>query len=688
MVKEPYAFAESLDAPAAMELADLACESVIVCDVDGIIRYWNPASEALYGWPAMATIGCGIGDFAASRTRDEEQWRLLLREGVWHGPVRRRTAAGQQITTLVRQTVRRDALGMARDIVEYGRSANTAIAGAGHHPDLRRATAACWEFDSSDARSLIEQTVTPGSRGIPVHLEGQPDRLEELLTRTRIVDVNERTVRLFGGNVDRERMIGQPALEFWPAENRNILAELLAAVMTQNAQGITQTRPLGGNGLLRHASATAWRSLERGRTDTMFLMIDGVANDDRTAWELQASEDRYRKLIHYMPTALWQVDARPAGEIFDRLRSEGVTDIAPLLAAHPEMVELAKDIVRVTEVNREAVSLFRGRNAAELIRPVRYLFTATPDMAKRVMTAHFEGRRNYTEETRIATFDGQTREVLFSVTFPAPPEQLDTTFITISDITERLRTQAQLRQLQANHAHAARISTLGELATSIAHEVRQPLAAIVTNGETCLRWLSRDDPNLAKAKQLTARIVSSACRANDIIQRIRSTAVKDEPRRIPLDLREVVEEALLFVRYDIESKLIDLSIRGGSALPKVIGDRVQIQQVIVNLLVNSIQAIAQADPSERNIDLVIGVDEEKALVVVSIRDSGPGIADKNLDHVFEGFFSTKEGGMGMGLAICQSIITAHAGSISASNHPQGGACFQFSIPILRSCPSG
>ena len=532
MVEEPYAIAESLDAPAAMELADLACESVIVCDVEGIIRYWNPASEALYGWPAMATIGCGIGDFAASRTHDEEHWRLLLREGVWHGPVRRRTAAGQQITTLVRQTVRRDALGMARDIVEYGRSANTAVAGAGHHAELRRATAACWEFDISGARSLLEQTVAPDRRGIPVHLEGQPDWLEELLTRTRIVGVNERTVRLFGGNVDRERMIGQPALNFWPAENRDILAELLAAVMTQHAQGITQTRALGANGLLRHASATAWRSLERGRTDTMFLMINGVANDDRTAWELQASEDRYRKLIHYMPTALWQVDARPAGEIFDRLRSEGVTDIAAFLAAHPEMVELAKDIVRVTEVNREAVSLFRGRNAAELIRPVRYLFAAAPEMAKQVMTAHFEGRRNYIEETRIATFDGQTREVLFSVTFPAPPEQLDTTFITISDITERLRTQAQLRQLQANHAHAARISTLGELATSIAHEVRQPLAAIVTNGETCLRWLSRDDPNLAKAKQLTARIVSSARRANDIIERIRSMAVKDEPQRI------------------------------------------------------------------------------------------------------------------------------------------------------------
>src|SRR5215470_2800549 len=217
-------------------------------------------------------------------------------------------------------------------------------------------------------------------------------------------------------------------------------------------------------------------------------MIDGVASGDRIACDLGLNEDRYRKLIYYMPAALWQVDSRAAGEAFNYLRSQGVTNgnIAAYLDAHQELVEHACDTVLVTEVNQAAVTLFRGRNTAELVRPVRYLFAATPEMAKRVMVAHFDGRRSYAEQAKILAFNGEIRDVLFTVTYPTPDEQQETTFITIQDITERLRTEAQLRQIQADYAHAARISTLGEMATSIAHEVQQPLAAIVTNAETSL----------------------------------------------------------------------------------------------------------------------------------------------------------------------------------------------------------
>ncbi len=242
--------------------------------------------------------------------------------------------------------------------------------------------------------------------------------------------------------------------------------------------------------------------------------INGVASEDRTVWELRVSEDRYRQLIHYMPTALWQVDTSAARQSFDRLRSEGVTDIAAFLDTHPELVEFVKEVVCVTEVNQAAVSLFRGQRATDLIKPVAYLFTAAPQMAKRIIIAHFEDQRNYTEQTKIVTLDGQTRDVIFSVTFPVPPEQLDTSFITVLDVTERLRTETQLRQLQADYARAARISTLGELATSIAHEVKQPLAAIITNAETSLRWLNRVDVSAPKIKQLTTSIISSAHRAN------------------------------------------------------------------------------------------------------------------------------------------------------------------------------
>lgn len=410
-------------------------------------------------------------------------------------------------------------------------------------------------------------------------------------------------------------------------------------------------------------------------------MIDGVTtSDDRTVSDPGVNEDRYRKLIYHMPTALWQVDSRAAGEAFGRLKGEGLTDIAAHLDAHQELVERACDTVLVTEANQAAVSLFRGRNVAELIKPVRYLFAATPDMAKRVMVAHFDGRRSYAEQAKILTFDGEARDVLFTVTYPTPDEQQETTFITIQDITERLRTEAELRQIQADYAHAARISTLGELATSIAHEIQQPLSAIVTNGETSLRWLARADPNVAKVKQLTTRTISSARRASEIIQRIRGMAQRRQPERMELDLNDVVEEASHFLRHEIESKSIKLSVDVASTRPKILADRIQLQQVIVNLLVNSIQAIVQAGSPERRIRIATEPDETETLTL-SIHDSGPGIPPDNIDRIFDSFFTTKADGMGIGLAVCQSILMAHGGSIEASNHPDGGAHFRFSLPI-------
>lgn len=404
------------------------------------------------------------------------------------------------------------------------------------------------------------------------------------------------------------------------------------------------------------------------------------AADERGSWDFAASAEDYRRLIHHLPVALWQVDTRGASGAFEKLKAEGVTDIATYLDEHPELVELAKDIVLVTAVNRDAVALFRGRSGADLVAPVRYLFAATPDMAKRVMVAHYEGRRNYIEETKIAAFDGTLIDVLFTVTYPERPEFYDTALITMLDIGERLRTQAQLRQLQADFTHAARISTLGELATSIAHEVKQPLFAIIISAETTLRWLKRDDVSMAKLETLTSRVISNARRASDIVQRIRGMAVKHVPERTDLDLNEVVEEALLVVRHDIESRSISLSMRYRDRLPRVMGDRIQLQQVVVNLLVNSVQAIAQGGASARRIDLRTDVDDGGA-VTFTIRDTGPGIAEENLERIFESFFTTKDTGMGMGLAICQSIIVSHGGIITASNHPDGGARFQVSLPV-------
>jgi two-component system sensor kinase FixL len=627
----------------------------------------------------MAMIGQNFVALGSPVQPDEEHRGALLREGRWEGVLRRRHLNGAELTAAVRQIVRRDAAGMLIDIVEYGRNAGGMSEASTERLDaeLQSHLAACWELDTSPARSVLRTIGELRSRGMIDNLDEHPEWVEKLLTATRISAVNDRAVRMFGVHAGLEQMTGQPVDAFWPAESRAVLAALLEGVAADPTR--LETRKIAFSGAIRSPTIRAWHCAEPKPPGTVCVTITGSANDDRTSWELQASEERYRKLIQYLPTALWQIDARRTGEAFDKLKASGIRDIAAYLDQNPDFVEHAKDIVRVTEVNPDAVALFRAGNAADLISPVRYIFAAAPGLAKRVMVGHFEGRRNFCEETRIRAFDGTIIDVLFSVTYPVPPEQLDTTFITMQDISERLNTERQLRKLQADFSHAGRIATLGELATSIAHEVNQPLTAIVTNGETSLRWLARADQNLEKVAQLTSRIVSSARRAGEIIDRIRGMAAKNEPEKRLNDLNEIVEEALLFIRHDLDSKSIVLSTTFAPGLPQVIGDRVQLQQVIINLLVNSVQAIVQSGQPARRIDVQTSVDEDGS-AVFSVLDNGPGIAAADLEHVFESFFSTKDAGIGIGLAICQSIITAHGGRISGANRPNGGAHFRFALP--------
>lgn len=673
--EEPYA------SPPGMELSDFASESVIVSDARGVIKYWNAASEALYGWPALATVGQNYRVLNAHGNDEGEPCGPLFKEDRWEGVVRRRHLTGAEVTVAVRRFVRRDPAGKVLDVVEFGRNAQASTEATMMRMDaeLQGSLAACWELDTADAQPLLDNLAGSGAS---IDFDRHSEWVGDVLAATRIVAVNDRAVRMFGAHATREQMLGRPVSSFWPGEGRAVLASILDSIIRDRSR--LESRRLDGGGTIRDATVRAWRLGQPGQPNsqnTVFVTLSGATNDDRTAWELQASEERYRKLMQYLPTALWQVDSRRVREIFERLRTAGVKDISAHLDQHPELVRQAREDVRVTDVNREAVSLFRANNAADLIGPLGEMFTATPGLAKRIMVAHFEGQRNFIEEARVRTFDGTIIDVLLTVTFPVPPEQLDMTFLTMQDISHRLSTAKQLRKLQADFTHAGRIATLGELATSIAHEVNQPLAAIVTNGETSLRWLSRDDKNIEKVTQLTSRIVASARHASEIIRRIRGMASKNEPEKQPVCLNGIVEEAILFVRHEVDLKSIVLSAALAPDVSPVMGDRIQLQQVIINLLVNSVQAVSQSERRHPWIDVRTSVDDN-GRINLSVRDNGPGIAEGHVEQIFDSFFSTKDSGLGIGLAICHSIVTAHGGTISGSNHPDGGAHFQFSLPRI------
>jgi two-component system, LuxR family, sensor kinase FixL len=250
---------------------------------------------------------------------------------------------------------------------------------------------------------------------------------------------------------------------------------------------------------------------------------------------------------------------------------------------------------------------------------------------------------------------------------------------TNNDITERNRAQDALRRIQAELAHVNRVMTLGELTASIAHEVNQPLAGIVTNGGACLRWLERKPPKLDEARAALRSIISDGMRASEVIQRLRALSKKTELQKARLDVNGVIDDVVRLVRRELLEQLASLRLELAPGLPPVLGDRVQLQQVILNLVLNGMEAMA--DVTDRPRELVIRSGRhEAAQVLIDIEDAGSGIDPKYLDRLFSAFFTTKPDGMGMGLSISRSIIEAHGGRIWATRNAETGATFHFTLP--------
>jgi C4-dicarboxylate-specific signal transduction histidine kinase len=300
------------------------------------------------------------------------------------------------------------------------------------------------------------------------------------------------------------------------------------------------------------------------------------------------------------------------------------------------------------------------------------------------MESRFRGETNFEEETRMVTWDGRVIDVLFITARVGPINDLEVSLVGTIDISQRVRAQERLQQVQAEFAHAARVSVLGELTASIAHEVNQPLAAIATNGAAGLRWLNRANPDVAEARAAIENMVADTRRAANIVARIRGMASRSTPEQSFLSLDDVIREALLFLRHEMESHAVTILHHPDPAAPQVLGDRTQLQQVIVNLAINAMQAMTQAGAENRKI--VIGtVTLDSSTLCCSVQDNGPGIGAEHVGRLFESFFTTKDSGMGMGLPICRSIVEAHGGLINVDGKSaDGGARFWFTLPISAS----
>ena len=315
-----------------------------------------------------------------------------------------------------------------------------------------------------------------------------------------------------------------------------------------------------------------------------------------------------------------------------------------------------------------------GKVSHELVQPV---FPAPYDeiTAQLLRTGYWEGDLVHTKRdgNKVAV---SSRWSLRRDQSGQPSGVLETN----TDIEERRRSQETLARAQSELAHVSRVATLGELTASIAHEVNQPLAAIVTSGEACLRWLGLDTPPLDRVKRSIERMISDGRRASEVVRRLRALSKKGDLQREPINLNEVIEDSIPLIQREVAQHHVSLNRDLAKALPDVVGDRIQLQQVIINLLVNAIQAMASVTDHPRELAVrtrLKGEDE----ILLAVEDSGPGFDPAIEADLFNAFFTTKPNGMGMGLSIGRSIVEAHGGRLWASRNDRGGATFQFSLPL-------
>ncbi|MCA3190801.1 ATP-binding protein [Cupriavidus sp.] len=248
----------------------------------------------------------------------------------------------------------------------------------------------------------------------------------------------------------------------------------------------------------------------------------------------------------------------------------------------------------------------------------------------------------------------------------------------LMDTTDATATQQALHRTMAELAHVSRVTTLGQLAASIAHEVTQPMAAIVTCGSSALRWLQRDEPEIAEATESIEQVIRDASRANDIIRQIRAMAQKSEPKYVDIGVDRLVTASLELVRRELQDHQVSAELDLDADAAQIHGDWTQLQQVLVNLMVNAAQAMSQV-PGRRRLTLASRIMPDRTVLLV-VTDTGPGIPDKDMDRLFNAFYTTKPDGMGMGLSICRNIVESHGGSIAAESPPEGGAKMIVRLP--------
>lgn len=544
------------------------------------------------------------------------------------------------------------------------------------YQDLFQAmTVSFWELDLSVIAGLLEEQRPGADRDFAAYLQSYPDCIATILRAAHIVDVNDQTLALFGG-VEKADLLGTLD-EFWSPERWIDGAAAVLDVLINEASVTIETRLRRLDGTEFDAEFTLWFSAD-DRSRGLAAVTD-ISERVNAFNEIEQSEQRFRDLFQHLPLPVLQIKSARLLDVLQDLKDQGVNDLSTHLVENPEFLRTAMENTVVERANDAALQLLGAATHDDLKGAITPLFDNHPEIYARLLQNRYRSLETYEEEISLTTFDGRVREGTLTVAFPPAMAKIGVTISAFVDTTEKKQAERRLRHIEAEYAHAARISMLGELTASIAHEVNQPLAAIATYGEAGLRWLNRPVPELTQVRDIVMRIVADAQRAAGVIARIRNMALHRKQDEEILALDELVGEAVLFLSHEFRSHNVHVTHTPSAGLTFVNVDRVQLQQVVVNLVINAVQAISTSNSKRR--EIVVKTAAEGTQVRCSVEDSGPGIPEEAADQIFQSFFTTKDGGMGMGLPISRSIIEAHGGRMIVDNDSSnGGARFSFILP--------